>query len=160
MNSPNESVKFNQIDHHVGPACSEDPWVWRAGLRPSGSSGIGKVPGLLQTSAGRFREVLGTQRRRQGQPQLPSGSSTEASIPRGKLKTLKANPMVASIDEDVLFSGTINFGKTPIYPEVASNGALGHEVKVTIMDASIDLEHPDLKIVGDVSFSATKTILL
>jgi len=68
--------------------------------------------------------------------------------------------MVAFIDEDVLFSGTINFGKTPIYPEAASNGALGHEVKVTIMDASIDLDHPDLKIVGDVSFSATKTILL
>ncbi len=78
-----------------------------------------------------------------------------ASIPKSKLDVLRRNPRIASIDEDVplQIAGQVLPGGL----EKANSTSLniinkGAGVKVAVLDTGIDLDHPDLKVAGNVSF--------
>ncbi len=78
-----------------------------------------------------------------------------ASIPKDKLNSLRRNPKVASVEEDVtvqILEDTLPWGVDRIDAEVVHGQNKGGGVKVAILDTGIDLDHPDLRVAGDVSF--------
>ena len=78
-----------------------------------------------------------------------------ASIPKGKLESLRRNPKVTSVEEDItvqIIEQRLPWGVDQIDAEVVHDKNKGQGVKVAILDTGIDLDHPDLKIAGDVSF--------
>lgn len=77
-----------------------------------------------------------------------------ASIPRSKLEALSRNPRVARIDEDVtvqITGQTLPWGVDRVDAEIAQQVNKGTGVKVAVLDTGIDLDHPDLRIAGNVS---------
>ena len=78
-----------------------------------------------------------------------------ASVPKGKLDSLRRNPRVASVDEDVkvqIIEETVPWGTERIGARVLHSQNKGWGVRVAILDTGIDLDHPDLRVAGDVSF--------
>ncbi|MBI4186014.1 MAG: S8 family peptidase [Chloroflexi bacterium] len=78
-----------------------------------------------------------------------------ASIPRDRLESLRRNPKVTSIEEDVslqVVEQTLPRAVDRIDAGVAHGQSNGRGVKVAILDTGIDLDHPDLRVVGRVSF--------
>jgi len=78
-----------------------------------------------------------------------------ASIPRGKLDSLRRNPKVTSVEEDIRVQVTevkLPWGVDRIDAEVMHSQNKGQGVRVAILDTGIDLDHPDLHVAGDVSF--------
>lgn len=79
-----------------------------------------------------------------------------------ELSILKSNPNVVNIEPDysvsLLQSGLTTEGTTFAYDSFKGNellydlGADGHGIKVGIIDSGIDLQHPDLRISGGISF--------
>ena len=78
-----------------------------------------------------------------------------ASIPKGKLDSLRRNPKVTSIEEDItmqIIEEILPWGIDRIDAEVVHGQNKGRGVKVAVLDTGIDLNHPDLRVAGDVSF--------
>ncbi len=78
-----------------------------------------------------------------------------ASIPRGKLNSLRRNHKVSSVEEDItvqIIEERLSWGVDRIDAEVVHGQNKGQGVKVAILDTGIDLDHPDLRVAGDVTF--------
>ncbi len=78
-----------------------------------------------------------------------------ASIPKDKLDSLRHNPKVTSVEEDStveIIADTLPWGVDRVDAEVVQGQNKGRGVKVAILDTGIDLDHPDLRVAGDVTF--------
>jgi len=78
-----------------------------------------------------------------------------ASIPKGKIDSLRRNPKVVCIEKDIVVQVTevkLPWGVDRIDAEVVHSQNKGQGVRVAILDTGIDLDHPDLRVVGDTSF--------
>lgn len=78
-----------------------------------------------------------------------------ASIPKGKLDSLRRHPKVTSVEEDItvqIIEEILPWGVDRIDAEIVHGQNKGQGVKVAILDTGIDLDHPDLRIAGDVTF--------
>ncbi len=78
-----------------------------------------------------------------------------ASVPKGKLDSLRRNPKVTSVEEDItvqVIEETLPWGIDRIDAEIVHSQNKGRGVKVAILDTGIDLDHRDLRIAGDVTF--------
>ncbi len=78
-----------------------------------------------------------------------------ASIPKGKLDSLRRNPKVTSVEEDITVQITndkLYWSANHIDAEAMPGQNQGQGVKVAILDTGIDLDHPDLRMAGNVSF--------
>jgi len=78
-----------------------------------------------------------------------------ASMPQGKLDSLRRNPKVTSVEEDIVVQiteETLPWGTDRIDAEVVHSQNKRQGVKVAILDTGIDLDHPDLRVAGNVSF--------
>lgn len=78
-----------------------------------------------------------------------------ASVPKAKLDSLHRNPKVTSVEEDIIvqiIADELPWGVDRIDAEVVHSQNKGWGVRVAILDTGIDLDHPDLRVTGDVSF--------
>lgn len=80
-----------------------------------------------------------------------------ASIPKGKLDSLRRNPKVTSVEEDITvqtIEDTLPWGIDRIDAEIVHSQNKGRGVRVAVLDTGIDLDHPDLRVAGSVSFDS------
>ena len=78
-----------------------------------------------------------------------------ASVPKGKLDSLRRNPKVTSVEEDItvqIIEEVLPWGIDRIDAEVVQDQNKGQGVRVAILDTGIDLDHPDLRVAGNVTF--------
>ena len=78
-----------------------------------------------------------------------------ASVPKGKLDSLRHNPKVTSVEEDIpmqIIEEALPWGIDRIDAEVVQGQNKGQGVRVAILDTGIDLDHPDLRVAGNVTF--------
>jgi len=79
-----------------------------------------------------------------------------ASLPPPAIDALKKNPNVDYVEADFevyALTQTTPWGIQKIRaPEVWATGNKGTGIKVAILDTGIDIKHPDLKVVGGVSY--------
>jgi len=82
-------------------------------------------------------------------------------VPADELKTIEANPQVESVDMDgqVHALGQVRtlgqvlpWDVAYVHTDMVERTNKGTGVKVAILDTGIDLDHPDLKVAGHVSF--------
>ncbi len=78
-----------------------------------------------------------------------------ASIPSDRLASLRRNPIVAAVEEDIrvyALGETLPWGVDRIDAELVHSTNNGTGVKVAVLDSGIDLDHPDLAVAGNVTF--------
>ena len=78
-----------------------------------------------------------------------------ASIPKGKLDSLRRKPKVAYVEEDVIvqvIADPLPWGVERIEAGMVHSQYKGQGIKIAVLDSGIDLDHPDLRIAGDVTF--------
>ena len=83
-----------------------------------------------------------------------------SSIPKAKLDVLRRHPGVASVDEDITVKAiedTLPWGVDRVGAEAVRSQTRGEGVKVAVLDTGIDLDHPDLRLAGSVSFVSGTT---
>ena len=87
-----------------------------------------------------------------------------ATVPRAAIAALRADPLVAYLTPDRRVS-TMAQGKptgirrigAPISSTKAGNGVGSVDVDVAVIDTGVDLDHPDLNVVGGTNCSAGST---
>jgi len=78
-----------------------------------------------------------------------------ASVPKAKLDALRRHPKVASVEEDITVKAiedTLPWGIDRVDAEVVHSQTRGGGVRVAVLDSGIDLDHPDLRVAGNVTF--------
>ncbi|MFH1087835.1 MAG: S8 family peptidase [Chloroflexota bacterium] len=83
-----------------------------------------------------------------------------ATVPPSGIDTLRRDPRVESVDEDVTLHAagqTLPWGVDRIDAELVHPTNKGMGVKVAVLDTGIDLDHPDLVVAGNVTFVAGTT---
>ncbi len=78
-----------------------------------------------------------------------------ASVPQGRLESLRRNPNVACVEEDIpmqVIGEALSSEVGSINTELVHPTNKGTGVKVAILDTGIDLDHPDLAVAGNVTF--------
>ncbi len=78
-----------------------------------------------------------------------------ASIPKGKLDSLRRKSKVAYVEEDVtvqIIAEPLPWGVERIEAGMVHSQYKGQGIKIAVLDTGIDLDHPDLRIAGDVTF--------
>lgn len=82
-------------------------------------------------------------------------SAVAASVPKAKLDALRRHPKVASVEEDITVKAiedTLPWGIDRVDAEVVHSQTRGGGVRVAVLDSGIGLDHPDLRVAGDVTF--------
>jgi len=78
-----------------------------------------------------------------------------ASIPKAKLDALRRHPKVKSVEEDITVKAiedTLPWGVDRIGAGAVHSQTTGRGVRVAVLDTGIDLDHPDLRVAGNVTF--------
>jgi len=78
-----------------------------------------------------------------------------AEVPPDEIGTIEADPLVESVEMDGMayaLEEVLPWGVDRVDAELVHPTNKGAGVKVAILDSGIDLDHPDLNVVGDVTF--------
>lgn len=80
-----------------------------------------------------------------------------ANMPSASLDELQADPRVKLIEPDITISGcfaseVLPWGVDRVDAELVHPTNKGTGVKMAVLDSGIDLDHPDLNVIGDVTF--------
>lgn len=87
-----------------------------------------------------------------------------AAIPQGKLDSLKSDPLVETVEPDVIVTKCaqvlpwgINKIDADLSPTALANNGSGEVLgpKIYVIDTGIQLTHPDLNVMGGIDFTGT-----